>query len=157
MTYTYDSNGNTLSKATKTGTTTYTWDFENRMASTTPAAGTVVNLKYDPFGRRMQEVSSSGDKYLRVRWANLTEEVGSTRAVVARHTQGPGIDEPLAMLRGTTTADYYEADGLGSVTSLTGSTGSVATGYTYDSLGTWPPPRECLPIPNRKLDSQTSL
>jgi RHS repeat-associated protein len=40
----------------------------------------------------------------------------------------------LALLRGTTT-DYYDADGLGSVTSLTASNGSVAQSYTYDSFG----------------------
>lgn len=33
------------------------------------------------------------------------------------------------------TIDYYEQDGLGSVTSLTASNGSVAQSYTYDSFG----------------------
>jgi len=32
-TYTYDGNGNTLTKADTTGTTTYNWDFENRLTS----------------------------------------------------------------------------------------------------------------------------
>ncbi|MFZ0960816.1 MAG: RHS repeat-associated core domain-containing protein [Terriglobia bacterium] len=30
---------------------------------------------------------------------------------------------------------YYEADGLGSITSLTDPTGAVAATYTYDSFG----------------------
>ncbi len=38
------------------------------------------------------------------------------------------------MQRGTAT-DYYEQDGVGSVTSLTASNGSVAQSYTYDSFG----------------------
>jgi RHS repeat-associated protein len=38
------------------------------------------------------------------------------------------------MQRGTTT-DYYEADGVGSVTSLTATDGTVAESYTYDSFG----------------------
>jgi RHS repeat-associated protein len=38
------------------------------------------------------------------------------------------------MRRGSTT-DYYEADGLGSVTSLTDSTGAMAESYTYDAYG----------------------
>jgi RHS repeat-associated protein len=38
------------------------------------------------------------------------------------------------MLRGTTT-DYYEADGLGSVTSITDSVGTVAETYKYDAYG----------------------
>ena len=38
------------------------------------------------------------------------------------------------MQRGST-VDYYEQDGLGSVTSLTAANGSVAQTYTYDSFG----------------------
>jgi RHS repeat-associated protein len=33
------------------------------------------------------------------------------------------------------TVDYYEADGLGSITSLTATNGSVAQSYAYDSFG----------------------
>ena len=38
------------------------------------------------------------------------------------------------MLRSATTS-YYQADGLGSVTSLTNAAGTVAQNYTYDSFG----------------------
>lgn len=38
------------------------------------------------------------------------------------------------MQRGSTTS-YYEADGLGTITSLTASNGTVAQSYTYDSFG----------------------
>ena len=44
------------------------------------------------------------------------------------------IDEPLAMLRSSTTS-YYEADGLGSVTSLSNTAGALAQTYTFDSFG----------------------
>jgi len=33
------------------------------------------------------------------------------------------------------TTDYYEADGLGSITSLTATNGSLAQSYAYDSFG----------------------
>jgi hypothetical protein len=48
--------------------------------------------------------------------------------------QGQNIDEPLA---GFTTSglDFYEQDGLGAVTSLSNSAGTVAQSYTYDSFG----------------------
>ncbi len=35
VTYTYDNNGNTLTKTDGSGTTTYAWDFENRLTSVT--------------------------------------------------------------------------------------------------------------------------
>lgn len=43
------------------GTTTYTWDFENRLATTVlPGSGGTVYYKYDPFGRRIYKSSTSG-------------------------------------------------------------------------------------------------
>jgi len=51
-----------------------------------------------------------------------------------RYTYGPGIDEPLVGQR-QPKIFFYEADGLGSVTSLTDPTGAVAATYTYDSFG----------------------
>ena len=54
--------------------------------------------------------------------------------MVARYAETTNIDEPLAMQRGTTT-DYYEQDGVGSVTSLTATNGTVAQSYVYDPFG----------------------
>ncbi len=52
-TYTYDNNGNTLTKVDGTGTTSYTWDYENRLSQATlPGTGGTVTFKYDPFGSR---------------------------------------------------------------------------------------------------------
>ena len=133
--YTYDYNGNTTSKTNSTGTTSYTWDYENRLASVTlPNSGGTVTFKYDPLGRRIYKESPNATSIFLYDGDDLVETVNSAGSTVARYTPGPNIDEPLAMQRGTTT-DYYEADGLGSVTSLTASNGSVAQSYTYDSFG----------------------
>jgi RHS repeat-associated protein len=132
---TYDSNGNTLTKVDSTGTTQYFWDFENRLASVTlPGTGGAVTFKYDPFGRRIYKSSSSGTSIFAYDGNKLIEETNSSGAVVARYSQGFNIDEPLAMLRSATTS-YYHADGLGSVTSLSSSAGSLAQTYGYDSFG----------------------
>ena len=53
---------------------------------------------------------------------------------VASYSQGLNIDEPLAMDR-SSVASFYEADGLGSVTSLTSGAGALAQAYTFDSFG----------------------
>ena len=42
-TYTYDNNGNLLTKASGTDTTQYAWDFENRLTQVTLPNGSVVN------------------------------------------------------------------------------------------------------------------
>ncbi len=91
-------------------------------------------FKYDPFGRRIYKSSSSGTSIFAYDGDNLVETVNASGSVVARYAQGLNIDEPLAELRGTT-ADFYEQDGLGSVTSLTNAARTAAQAYTYDSFG----------------------
>jgi RHS repeat-associated protein len=66
--------------------------------------------------------------------ANVIEEVDGSGNVLARYTQGPGIDQPFAEFR-SGTASYYQQDALNSVTSLSSSVGAVANTYTYDSYG----------------------
>jgi RHS repeat-associated protein len=130
-----DANGNSSTKTDSTGTTTYSWDFENRLTSVTlPGSAGTVSFKYDPFGRRIYKSSSSGTSIYAYDGDNLIEETNSSGTAVARYSQGNNVDEPLVMLRGGATS-YYEADGLGSITSLTNSAGGAAQNYTYDSYG----------------------
>lgn len=92
--------------------------------------------------------------------ANLIEETNASGAVVARYAQGSTIDEPLAMLRSAATS-YYNADGLGSITSLTNSSGAAAQTYTYDSFGKVTASGGSLSNPfqytGREMDSETGL
>jgi len=52
----------------------------------------------------------------------------------ARYTHGPGIDEPLAEVRGHR-ARFYHANGLGSVVALTGEHGRRVRDYRYSAFG----------------------
>jgi YD repeat-containing protein len=132
--YTYDANGNRLSKTDGSGTTSYTWDFENRLTSlTVPGTGTISH-QYDPFGRRIEKVSPSGTTIYVYDGDNIIEELNADGTLGERYTYGPGIDEPLVGQR-QPKIFFYEADGLGSVTSLTDPTRAIAATYTYDSFG----------------------
>src|SRR5882762_5939715 len=135
-------NGNMLTKTVGSNTTSYAWDFENRLTSVTlPGTGGTVAFKYDPLGRRIQKSFTTGanpptttiTNYL-YDGNNAVEEVDPNGSVLARYSQALNIDEPLAMLRSGTTS-YYDADGLGSITSLSNSAGAVAQTYTLDSFG----------------------
>jgi RHS repeat-associated protein len=159
--YTYDNNGNTQTKVVGTNTTSYAWDFENRLTSVTlPGSGGTVTFKYDPFGRRIYKSSAAGTSIYAYDGDNLVEETNSSGTAVARYSQALNFDEPLAMLRSSTTS-YYDADGLGSVTSLSNSAGSLAQTYGYDSFGKQTSSSGSLTNPfqytARELDSETSL
>ncbi|MGB8592993.1 MAG: RHS repeat-associated core domain-containing protein [Candidatus Acidiferrales bacterium] len=98
------------------------------------AVGSGVSFKYDPLGRRIYKQSPSATSIFAYDGANLIETVNGTGGLVARYAQTQNIDEPLAESTSGTT-DYYEADGLGSISSLSTSAGALADTYTYDSYG----------------------
>jgi RHS repeat-associated protein len=98
------------------------------------ANGPTKSFKYDPFGRRIEKISPTTTSIFAYDGDNLIETVNGSGGEVASYAQGQNIDQPLAMDR-SGTIDYYEQDGLGSVTSLTASNGSIAQNYTYDSFG----------------------
>ena len=126
--YTYDGNGNTLSKTNRSGTTNYAWDFENRLTSVTAPTGSVTSFTYDPFGRRIRKSNPSGTTIYVYDGDNIIEDLDPSGNLVERYTYGPGVDEPLVGQRNPKIF-FYEADGLGSITSLTDPTGAVAVTY----------------------------
>jgi RHS repeat-associated protein len=87
-----------------------------------------------PFGRRIYKGSPSGPTVYVYDGDNIIEELNADGSLGERYTYGPGVDEPLVGQR-QPKVFYYEADGLGSITSLTDPTGAVAATYTYDSFG----------------------
>src|SRR5271163_4005133 len=90
-------------------------------------------FKYDPFGRRIYKSSSSGTSIYAYDGNNLVEETNATGSVAARYEQTQNIDEPLAVLR-SGASSYYQADGVGSVTSLRNAAGALAQTYIFDSF-----------------------
>jgi RHS repeat-associated protein len=141
--------------------TSHAWDFENRLTSVTlPGSGGTVTFKYDPFARRIYKSSSSGTSIFAYDGDNLVEKTNSSGTAVARYEDTQNIDEPLAMLRGGATS-FYHADGLGSVTSLSNTAGSLAQTYQFDSFGKQTAASGSLTNPfqytAREFDSETSL
>jgi YD repeat-containing protein len=58
--YAYDNNGNLITKADTSGTTTYNYDEENLLTQVTAPIGLVINYKYDALGRRIQRTTTAG-------------------------------------------------------------------------------------------------
>src|SRR5689334_12213735 len=93
----------------------------------------VATFKYDPFGRRIQKSSASGAVIYVYDSANGVEELNGSGAVTTRYVQGAGIDEPLAQSRSG--LSYYNADGLGSITSMDAATGTPTATFVYGAFG----------------------
>ena len=136
FTFTYDNNGNLITKTNKTtgALTQYFWDYENRLKKIIRTDATVVRYIYDPFGRRIKKnINGVVTKYLYDN-EDIVLEYDGTGAVAARYTHGPGIDEPLSIVKGGVRY-YYHADALGSIKALTNSAGSIIKTYNYKAYG----------------------
>ena len=100
--------------------------------------GGTATFKYDPFGRRIEKVFTQNSTTTTTNYLydgdNAIETVDQNGNLLTKFAQGQNIDEPLAESVGGAAYDY-EQDGLGSVTSLTNSSGALALTYTYDSFG----------------------
>jgi RHS repeat-associated protein len=145
--YTYDANGNLIEKRNKgTGDLTlYSYDPENQLITVeqfTVAGGTtpvlVADYRYDALGRRIEkDVNGVITRYIYDN-EDILLEVDGTGATQAITLHGPGIDEPLAVVRRTEAGFnrfIYHADGLGSISTLTNLNGDPVRTYTYDSFG----------------------
>lgn len=157
--WSYDANGNTLTDAQGRS---FSWDFENRLieAVVPGTNGGTTTFKYDPFGRRIQKSGPLGTTNYLYDGKDVVEEVDSAGSVAGRYTQGPGVDRPLSEFH-SSTADYYDADGLGSITSLTDASGTTAATYAYGAFGNLSTSTGSLTNPfrytGREFDSETGL
>jgi RHS repeat-associated protein len=86
-------------------------------------------------------------------------EYDQTGNITAKYTHGPNIDEPLAVQQRTNTY-YYHADGLGSITALSNSSGNIVQTYSYDSFGNMTATgniRQPYAFTGREYDAETSM
>ncbi|HEU4714499.1 MAG TPA: RHS repeat-associated core domain-containing protein [Pyrinomonadaceae bacterium] len=135
-TYTYDNNGNMLSKTDGSGTRNFAWDSDNRLKQVTLPGGLTVNYKYDAIGRRIQRTTSAGaDERYVYDGHNVLLDLDSSLAVTTSYLNGPGLDDHLRQTNVTTGVSYFLTDHQGSTSALTDSTGNVVETLSYDSFG----------------------
>jgi RHS repeat-associated protein len=134
VSFEYDANGNVISRTDATGTTTYTYDSENRLIQLITPNSELITYKYDPFGRRIEkDVNGVITKYV-YDGENILLEYDGSNTLVASYTHNLGIDDPLAVeISGQ--KYYYHKDALGSIVAMTDESGNIVQTYEYDSFG----------------------
>jgi YD repeat-containing protein len=119
-----DGDGNLLSTSTpSSGTTTYTWDGENRMTA---------GHTYNGDGQLVQEASGLNQVWDGENILLETDGNGSVQAVYTLEPETYG--NLISQSRGGVDS-YYIFDGLGSTTILTADSGSRTNQYFYDAFG----------------------
>ena len=134
--YTYDDNGNVVSKEDKATNdlTTYTYDAQDQLIQITRPDTSVVTYQYDGFGRRIgKNVAGDVTTYV-YDGDDIVMAFNASGTLTQRFIHGNGVDEPLMTIVGGQTY-FYHTDHLGSVTHLTDTSGTVVNSYEYDTFG----------------------
>ncbi|HPH98289.1 MAG TPA: RHS repeat-associated core domain-containing protein [Anaerolineaceae bacterium] len=126
-TYTWDNNGNMLTK----GSQTFTWNHAGRMVELTNA-GTTASYRYNGDGVRLgKTVNGIVTDYLQDQAAGLPVVVRETASgTISEYVYGTDM---LAMSSGGWL--FFHTDGLGSTRAITNPGGTVTERYSYDAFG----------------------
>ena len=121
-TFSYDGRGN----LTSDGSTTYTYDIENRLLS---ASGTYnASLTYDPLGRLYSVTSGSTTNTFVYDGNRIAAEFDGSGNLLRRYVYGGGGDDPIAWYEGSTfgpsSRRYLLANQEGSIIDVTDDTGT---------------------------------
>jgi RHS repeat-associated protein len=138
ITYAYDAEGNLVSKTQGTTTTTYAYDYRDRMTGVTIKSGggtTVETYTYDALDRRIGVDTNSVQTWTVYDQKNPYADFNSSGAVQMRYLYGPAVDEILARVDSGGNTAWYLTDHLGSVRDLVSSSGTELDHIAYDSYG----------------------
>jgi RHS repeat-associated protein len=136
-TYTYDKEGDLLTRTAKAGgaTTSYVWSADHELTSVTEPDGTVVTYKYDPFGRRVEtDTGTTITRYAYDR-QNIAAEYDGTNTLTASYVANPAATNQTLEMTRAGQRYFYLTDAQHSTTALTTLSGTVAASYTYTAFG----------------------
>jgi len=134
--YVYDNNGNLTSKTDGSGTTTFSYDEENRLKQVTLPVGLTVSYAYDGLGRRILRSTSAGANERYVYDGNdVLIDLNADWSVGATYLNGLGFDNHLRQTSSTSGVSYFLTDHLGSTAGLSDINGNILEQQNYDSFG----------------------
>ena len=142
-TYSYDQNGNLTQKTTDGVTTTYLWDYANRLIAL-GSGGATTTYGYDAFGSRVFQTAATSTTIYPFKWYSVASSTGSgatyattTEYVFNGDTLVSTIDQQFAsgVATGTAQTSYIHPDHLGSTNVVTNASGTVVQTLDYYPYG----------------------
>lgn len=142
FTYTYDAEGNLLTKTEIASgeVTTYQWDHRNRLVSVTvTSAGGIllsdVQYTYDVFDRRIARTVDGTKTHFVYDANHVWADFDAVGNMTARYLFGEQVDQILARWRPGEGVAFHLTDHLGSVRDIVNSAGVLMNTIDYDSFG----------------------
>jgi RHS repeat-associated protein len=132
--YTFDDQGQMLTRADSNGTTSYGWDARRRLTQATLPNAQSVSYSYDAFGRRTSSTSNNVTTSFLYDGQEVILDQGSDGSATD-YLNGFAADEKLRQANSNTGALYFLQDHLGSTVALTNAAGSIAERTQYEAFG----------------------
>jgi RHS repeat-associated protein len=139
----YDADGNVIQKTTDGTTTTYVYDYANRLTAL-GVLGATTTYGYDAFGQRVLQTGTSTTTIYPFKWYSVASSTGSgakyattTDYVFNGDTLVATIDQQMAsgVATGTAKTRYIHPDHLGSTNVVTDENGTVVQTLDYYPYG----------------------
>lgn len=128
--FTYDKDGNMLSRTVGEAVTTYAYDSENRLVSV-KTGDDEWRYEYDALGNRIASTLNGERTEFQFDPLGLGNVVGAYGASSARYVHGLGLEATS----GAGGARYYDFDAIGSTTGLTNADGAYGSRASYLPFG----------------------
>ena len=137
-TFAYDDNGNLTSETGLEGTTTYSWDARNRLASLTTPDGQTISFLYDFAGNLIRKSVSganpSSQEFVLDEITNIAYQKNSDSSQLDILT-GKSIDTHLAVVGSGGQTNFGLTDTINSTTATTDQNGSSSSQFFYEPFG----------------------
>jgi RHS repeat-associated protein len=160
ISYTYDANGNTLTKIDASGLARYTYDYDNRLIRVDFPEGSYANYKYDVFGKRVEkDVNGTVTRYVYDGNVPLAEYDGF--GTLQRTYIHGATDTNPSFWQDANGVFFFHHDHLSTPTLVTAVDGTVVWQATFDTFGQASMSTETVEnnfrFPGQYFDSETGL
>ena len=129
-TFTYDGNGNMVSKTENGQTTTYVYNYEDKMVQVNLPNGSTIVYSYDHSGKRIAKTAGETTIDYYFDGDDLIAEAQGAD-ILTYYTQGSG----LISQRRNNASYFYHYDGLGSTKALIDANQNIQSTTKYDAWG----------------------